>query len=487
MVGRCSDARRGNCSEREALSVARTVLVADDSPTIQRRASGILSGEGLEVITVSNGVAAIKKLPTVKPRVVLADVSMPGRDGYEVCQFIKQSADLKHVPVVLVFSDDEPYEDARGAQVGADGRIRKPFDPDELVRTVSRWAAKAEAVTASQQVAARPAPAAPEPLTAPTEAEPTPEEAAANESAAESNVSVVPEGIAFEQFATEEPAAAPITEESAPNATLEPETPSERPGEAAETAAPMRLETEAEGEEFSEGRPSFAVAEPELVEQTPAVHEPEEDHLHPHAHPHEHEPSGFFHAPEEIAEPSLSDELMPSSLAAAGDAAAPAAPVTEAEQRPSPTPEILEAIQEAPVIPPEPAVPAASEPGVMAVGGQPVVARPEPESFAAEANPVLAEPEAVPAATPSEPQPVESASEHDLAVEPEPVAVPLSAAPAPPEAAVATPAPAPLDAGQIFAIVHRVVVRMSPPAMPASAIEDIARRVADEIIAELSS
>ena len=61
--------------------MARTVLVADDSPTHQRKANGILTGEGLQVVTVSNGVAAIKKLPTVKPMVVLADVSMPGKDG----------------------------------------------------------------------------------------------------------------------------------------------------------------------------------------------------------------------------------------------------------------------------------------------------------------------------------------------------------------------------------------------------------------------
>ena len=69
----------------------RLVLVADDSPTHQRRASGILTGEGLEVLTVSNGVAAIKKLPSINPALVLADVAMPGRDGYEVCEFVKNS------------------------------------------------------------------------------------------------------------------------------------------------------------------------------------------------------------------------------------------------------------------------------------------------------------------------------------------------------------------------------------------------------------
>ncbi len=122
----------------------RTILVADDSPTHQRRANGILTGEGLAVVTVSNGVAAIKKLPSVKPSLVLADVSMPGRDGYEVCEFVKNAPDLAHVPVLLIFSDMEPYDEARARQVHADGRIKKPFGQDELVAVVKRFVTAAE-------------------------------------------------------------------------------------------------------------------------------------------------------------------------------------------------------------------------------------------------------------------------------------------------------------------------------------------------------
>ena len=77
--------------------MARMVLIADDSPTIQKRALGILKGEGFEVETVSNGVAAIKRLAFIRPAVVLADVSMPGRDGYEVCEFVKNSAEHAQV------------------------------------------------------------------------------------------------------------------------------------------------------------------------------------------------------------------------------------------------------------------------------------------------------------------------------------------------------------------------------------------------------
>ena len=125
--------------------MARLILVADDSPTIQRRAQGILQGEGFEVETVSNGVAAIKKLPKMQPVLVLADVSMPGKDGYEVCDYVKTSADLHHVPVLLVASDLEPYDEQRGAQVGADGIIKKPFSPHDLIAMVAKFVALGEA------------------------------------------------------------------------------------------------------------------------------------------------------------------------------------------------------------------------------------------------------------------------------------------------------------------------------------------------------
>jgi CheY-like chemotaxis protein len=104
-----------------------------------------LKGEGFEVETVSNGVAAIRRLAVLHPVVILADVSMPGRDGYEVCEFIKKSPELCLVPVLLLASDMEPYDDARGAQVGADGIIKKPFERGEFVGIVEKFAEQFEA------------------------------------------------------------------------------------------------------------------------------------------------------------------------------------------------------------------------------------------------------------------------------------------------------------------------------------------------------
>ena len=72
---------------------------------------------------------------------------MPGRDGYEVCEFVKKSPELSHVPVLLVASDMEPYDGPRGEQVGADGIIKKPFEARDLISIVEKFAEQFEAAT----------------------------------------------------------------------------------------------------------------------------------------------------------------------------------------------------------------------------------------------------------------------------------------------------------------------------------------------------
>src|SRR5690348_16591865 len=96
----------------------------------------ILTGEGFEVITVSNGEAAVKKLAGGDFSVVMADIFMPGRTGYEVCSFIKTSPDYSHIPVVLVVGQLEPYDPEQGEHVHADAVLKKPFEATEVVKTV---------------------------------------------------------------------------------------------------------------------------------------------------------------------------------------------------------------------------------------------------------------------------------------------------------------------------------------------------------------
>src|ERR1022692_1103907 len=96
----------------------------------------ILSAEGIEVVAVSNGDAAVKKLLELDVDMVLADVYMPGLDGYEVCERIKASAEHAGLPVVLLVGALEPYEPDRIAQVRADGVLRKPFEASAVLEVV---------------------------------------------------------------------------------------------------------------------------------------------------------------------------------------------------------------------------------------------------------------------------------------------------------------------------------------------------------------
>ena len=340
--------------------MARTVLVADDSPTHQRRATGILTGEGLEVVTVSNGVAAIKKLSTLRPTLILADVSMPGRDGYEVCEFVKSSPDLARVPVLLIFSDLEPFDEARAQRARADGRIKKPFGQDELVATVNRFLLEVEEAPAPPPMrAAYAAPSEPAIVTVPVDEEP---QVAPKEEFPDLSLS---EGIAFgEPAIQEEPApgfaAPPIMEQPpAPEPSAESgfgfpslaektpapawAAPPEAEAAAAEEEAPapeLAPTPEGEAPPAMEEVPAPELAVPPEAEALPGVAVPSEPVLEeeeaaaafPPSEPEPAERTMMFRAPVQIAEPILSDELAPSAVTEPEPETAPPA---EAETPPA--------------------------------------------------------------------------------------------------------------------------------------------------------
>ena len=112
------------------------ILLVDDSPHAQRMGERILSEEGYEVVTVSNADSALIRLDDVDPDVVLADVVMPGRTGYEICQYLKMSPRHRHVRVILTAGVMETLDEAAAARVEADGTLRKPFEASALIAAV---------------------------------------------------------------------------------------------------------------------------------------------------------------------------------------------------------------------------------------------------------------------------------------------------------------------------------------------------------------
>jgi CheY-like chemotaxis protein len=109
------------------LLAGRKLLLADDSATIQKVIDLTFADEGVEVITVGDGTDAVEKIEQTMPDVVLADVFMPGFNGYEVCEYIKGSEKLKHIPVMLLVGSFEPFDEVEARRVGADDILTKPF------------------------------------------------------------------------------------------------------------------------------------------------------------------------------------------------------------------------------------------------------------------------------------------------------------------------------------------------------------------------
>jgi CheY-like chemotaxis protein len=114
----------------------RTILLADDSPTIQRLVTNTFADADYEIISVSNGDAAIKKFEEIHPHVVLADIYMPGKNGYEVCAYIRQHRTVGDTPVVLLVGAFDAFDEDKAKEIGATANITKPFEPQALVALV---------------------------------------------------------------------------------------------------------------------------------------------------------------------------------------------------------------------------------------------------------------------------------------------------------------------------------------------------------------
>jgi CheY-like chemotaxis protein len=120
------------------------ILLVDDSPHAQRMGERILSDEGYEVVTVSNADSALIRLEDADPDVVVADAVMPGRTGYDICQYLKMSPRHRHVRVILTSGVQEPIDESRAQLVQADGALEKPFEASALLAAVKPLAEAAQ-------------------------------------------------------------------------------------------------------------------------------------------------------------------------------------------------------------------------------------------------------------------------------------------------------------------------------------------------------
>jgi CheY-like chemotaxis protein len=114
----------------------RKLLLADDSVTIQRVIELTFAEEDLQVLTAGDGEQAIAKIQSERPDIVLADIGMPKRSGYDVAAFVKGQPEYSHIPVLLLTGAFEPVDEGRAQAAGCDGVLVKPFEPQHVIARV---------------------------------------------------------------------------------------------------------------------------------------------------------------------------------------------------------------------------------------------------------------------------------------------------------------------------------------------------------------
>lgn len=135
------------------------ILLADDSPHAQRMGELILRGEGYEVVTVTDGATVLMRLGDVDPDLVLVDVLMPTRSGYEICEHVKSSLRHLHTRVVLIAGALEPVDEPEAKRVRADGILKKPFESSVVLEMVKPLLEAAAAARNDSQPPVEKAPA----------------------------------------------------------------------------------------------------------------------------------------------------------------------------------------------------------------------------------------------------------------------------------------------------------------------------------------
>jgi CheY-like chemotaxis protein len=156
----------------------KKILLADDSITIQKVVELTFSDGDYEVSAVNNGAKAIQKLAELRPDIILSDIIMPEKNGYEVCEYVKSHPEFRNIPVILLTGTFEPFDPDRADKAGCDAVVTKPFESQSLISKVE------ELIAAAQSAPPAPPPAEPVPEpesfaadTSPWAEEPTPEEA----------------------------------------------------------------------------------------------------------------------------------------------------------------------------------------------------------------------------------------------------------------------------------------------------------------------
>ena len=119
------------------MSHGKKILIADDEPNIVTALEFLLQRNGYEVLIARNGDAALKLIEAHRPDLVLLDVMMPVKSGFEVCQRMRERADWRDIKIIMLTAKGRDVEMSKGLSIGADLYITKPFSTQELVAKIN--------------------------------------------------------------------------------------------------------------------------------------------------------------------------------------------------------------------------------------------------------------------------------------------------------------------------------------------------------------
>ena len=114
----------------------KRILLADDSITIQKVVELTFSDGDYEIVSANNGARALQKLAESMPDIILSDIIMPEKNGYEVCEFVKSHPEYRDIPVILLTGTFEPFDPDRAQKAGCDAVVTKPFESQSLINKV---------------------------------------------------------------------------------------------------------------------------------------------------------------------------------------------------------------------------------------------------------------------------------------------------------------------------------------------------------------
>lgn len=118
--------------------MGKTILIVDDEPNIVESLEFLMKREGFETIVAGDGEGALRAIESGKPDLLLLDVMMPVKDGYEVCRQIRATPGWQQTKIIMLSAKSRDTEIAKGLAVGADAYITKPFSSKELVQQVNK-------------------------------------------------------------------------------------------------------------------------------------------------------------------------------------------------------------------------------------------------------------------------------------------------------------------------------------------------------------